>query len=115
VRRTHFRKFSLLKNSQSTQTVTAVQPSTQQNQLDADFTALGNALQSGDMSGAQDALKKLGQDLESPNSTTKAHHHHHHHGGKPPSEATASSTSVSGATATSGSSSSNTNNLDVLI
>jgi len=50
---------------------------------------LGKALQSGDIGGAQDALKKLGQGLQSSNSTAKAHHHHYDHGGKPPSDAAA--------------------------
>jgi hypothetical protein len=103
---------SLLQNTQSSQTATAAQPSPQQSQLNADFTALGSALQSGDINGAQNALKKLGEDLQS---TGKAHHHHHHHGGKPPSDATASSTGVSSTAATSGSTSSSGSNLNVLI
>jgi DNA-binding FadR family transcriptional regulator len=106
---------SLMKSSQSAQAVTAVQPSTQQSELNADFTALGNALQSGDLNGAQDALKKLGQDVQSTSSTGKAHHHHHHHGGKSPSDAIASSTTVSSAAAANGSAGSSGNNLNILV
>ncbi len=105
----------LLGKTQTPQAVAAPQSSGQQNQLSADFAALGKALQSGDIGGAQDALKKLGQDLQPSNSTAKAHHHHHHHGGKPPSDATASSTAASSTAATSDSTSSSGANLDVLI
>jgi hypothetical protein len=43
--------------------------------ISADFAALGKALQSGDLNGAQAALKQLQQDL---GSARQAHHHHHH-------------------------------------
>jgi hypothetical protein len=41
----------------------------------ADFSALDQALKSGDLKGAQDAFAKLQQDMQS----VKGHHHHHHH------------------------------------
>ena len=103
----------LLGGTQTSQAVTAATASGQQNQMSADFTALGNALQSGNMNAAQDALKKLVQDAQSTGSTGKAHRHHHHHGGKPPSDATA--TAVSSTSATSESTTSNGTSLNVLV
>jgi len=47
------------------------------NSLDTDLTALGQALQSGSMSSAQDAFAKLQQDLQS-TQQGQGHHHHHH-------------------------------------
>ena len=46
-----------------------------QNPFSADFSALDQALKSGDLKGAQDAFAKLQQDMQS----VKGHHHHHHH------------------------------------
>lgn len=101
---------SLMQNAQSSQATTGQQASGQQSQFSTDFAALGKALQSGDMSAAQDALKKLGQDMQS---TGKAHHHHHHHpGGGAPSQATASSTAV---TSTAGTTDSSGNNVNTLL
>ncbi len=45
--------------------------------LNADLTALGQALQSGSMSSAQDAFAKLQQDLQS-TQQSQGHRHHHH-------------------------------------
>jgi len=47
------------------------------NSLSADLTALGQALQSGSMSSAQDAFAKLQQDLQSIQQG-QGHRHHHH-------------------------------------
>lgn len=48
--------------------------------LNVDMTALGQALQSGNISSAQDAYAKLQQDLQStqPGQGVGRHHHHHH-------------------------------------
>ena len=89
----------LLGSNTSVQPASSSQSSGSQTQFSVDFAALGNALQSGDMSGAQDALKKLGQDLQS---TGKAHHHHHHHGGSAPTENSTSTTDPSNSNTTSG-------------
>ena len=48
------------------------------NSLGADIATLGKALQSGDLSSAQDAFKKVQQDLKS---VHHGHHHHKHGGG----------------------------------
>ncbi len=45
--------------------------------IGADLTAIGQALQSGDVSSAQTAYAKLQQDLQGVRG-----HHHHHHGGQ---------------------------------
>ncbi len=104
---------SLMQNSQSSQGTTTQQANGQQNQFSTDFAALGKALQSGDVSGAQTALKKLQQDMQSSSSTTKTHHHHHHHhGGEAPSQATASSSAVN---STAGSTDSTGTNINTLL
>ncbi len=46
-----------------------------QNPFAADFSALDQALKSGNLKNAQDAFAKLQQDMQS----VKGHHHHHHH------------------------------------
>ena len=58
--------------SAASQTQTGQQGSGQ-SQFAADLSALGQALQSGDLTKAQDALTKLQQDMQS------AHKRHHHH------------------------------------
>jgi hypothetical protein len=45
------------------------------NAFDADLNAVGQALQSGNLSNAQGAFAKLQQDVQS----VQGHHHHHHH------------------------------------
>ncbi len=104
---------SLMQNSQSSQGATTQQASGQQSQFSADFAALGKALQSGDVSGAQAAFKQLQQDMQSASSTTKTHHHHHHHhGGGAPSQATASTSAVN---STAGSTDSTGTNINTLL
>jgi hypothetical protein len=46
--------------------------------MNADLQAVGKALQSGDVQGAQSALDKLRQDMRG---AMGGHHHHGHHGG----------------------------------
>ncbi len=58
--------------SAGSQTQTGQQGNSQ-SQLAGDFSALGQALQSGDLTKAQDALTKLQQDMQT------AHKRHHHH------------------------------------
>jgi hypothetical protein len=52
-------------------------PNSPSSQIQQDFAAVGQALQSGDLSGAQQAFQKFQQDVQS------AHHgrHHHRHAG----------------------------------
>jgi len=47
------------------------------NPLSTDVSALGSALQSGDLSGAQAAFSKLQQDMQALAATHHRHHHHH--------------------------------------
>lgn len=47
------------------------------NPLSADFSALGQALQSGDLATAQSDFAQLQQDMQS---LFQTHHHHHHQG-----------------------------------
>lgn len=46
------------------------------NTINQDFSALGQALQSGNLSDAQNAFSTLQQDLQQ---SGQVHHHHHHH------------------------------------
>jgi ribosomal protein S20 len=82
----------------------------QQSQFSTDLAAVGSALQSGNISGAQDALKKLGQDMQS---AGKAHHHHHHHHGGAAQSSTTASTN--GVTAPLGSNSSSGSSVNLLV
>jgi len=84
----------------------------EQSQVSTDFAALGKALQSGNISAAQDAMKKLAQDMQS---SRRAHHHHHHHGTRAASDTTASSSTSTDVTATSGSTGSAGTSIDTLL
>jgi hypothetical protein len=84
----------------STPMTTGTQANAKQALFTADFDALGKALQSGDLNAAQDAFKKLGQDMLSAGKTHR-HHHHHHHGASSVNQDSASSTQT-GTTASSG-------------
>ena len=53
--------------------------STSGTSLSQDLTALGSALQSGNLTAAQQAFQTLTQGLQSLQQTQGAHHHHHHH------------------------------------
>lgn len=75
--------------------------------LNADMTALGQALQSGNISSAQDAYAKLQQDLQSTQQGQGVGRHHHHHHAASGSQNPISSyiaNSVLGSTATAASS-----------
>jgi len=62
-------------------------------QRNQDMTALGSALNSGDLKGAQQALANLQQDMQA----SRAGHHHHHHGGNAQSASAAATSSTSSA------------------
>lgn len=47
------------------------------NTIKADYDALGNALQSGDLTTAQAAFTKLQSDLQAVGGAHRGHHHHH--------------------------------------
>jgi soluble cytochrome b562 len=71
-----------------------------QNQFATDFSALGQALQSGNVTQAQKAFATLQQDMQS----VQGHHHHHrHHHGSASTQSTDSTTSNSSAQSTNGS------------
>jgi hypothetical protein len=55
------------------------QPFGSNSQANSDFQALSSALQSGDVSAAQQAFASLKQDLQSAGGVHRRHHHHHHH------------------------------------
>ena len=87
---------SLPNSSAGNQTQTG-QPGSGQNQFATDFTALGQALQSGNVTQAQKALATLQQDMQS----VQGHHHRHrHHHGSAGTQSTNSSTSNSSAQST---------------
>ena len=64
-------------NQQSTQ---QSQPFGSNSQANSDFQSLSSALQSGDISSAQQAFANLKQDLQSSGSVRGRHHHHHRTG-----------------------------------
>ena len=93
----------LLPNSSAVSQAQSGQQNSSQNNFITDLNALGQALQSGDLTKAQDAFAKLQQDTQS---VHKRHHHHHQSG--------AAQNSLSASDADSGSGSSTTgNNLNV--
>jgi len=72
-------------NSQQSAAATATAAS---GPLDNDLAAIGNALQKGDLNGAQTAFATLQKDMQQMRQTQGGqqtqgahHHHHHHHGG----------------------------------
>jgi hypothetical protein len=75
--------------SAGSQTQTGQQGSGQ-SQFAADLSALSQALQSGDLTKAQDAFAKLQQDMQSAH---KRHHHHHHNSGASQDSASSSNNS----------------------
>lgn len=81
--------------SASTQSTTGIQTDNgqqggSQNPLSTDLNAVGQALQSGDLSDAQSAFAKLQQDMLS----VQGHHHYHHHNASVGAESTAPTTST---------------------
>lgn len=79
------------------------QPGSVQSPLATDFSALGQALQSGDLPKAKDAFAKLLQDMQS----VQGHHRHHHHKASASIQSTASTTSSPSVGSTAGSGSIN--------
>jgi hypothetical protein len=67
----------LRSNAPMLQTGQTGQAKSSSNPLSADVSALGSALQSGDLSGAQAAFSKLQQDMQALGATHHRHHHHH--------------------------------------
>jgi hypothetical protein len=72
-----------------------------QNQFGTDLSAVGQALQNGDLSGAQQAFATLQQDMQSVQG--QHHYHHHHHHGSSSTQSTSSATSNSSSQSTNGS------------
>ncbi|MGD0626086.1 MAG: hypothetical protein ABSB32_15380 [Thermodesulfobacteriota bacterium] len=79
----------LLPNSSAGNQTQNGQQGSGQNAFATDFSALGKALQSGDLSAAQTAFAKLQQDTQS----VQGHHHHHHHKASASTQSTAPTTS----------------------
>jgi len=102
---------SIFQSNAGTKTASLTSSNGEQNQVSTDFAALGKALQSGNISAAQDAMKKLAQDMQSSQRT----HHHHHHGTHAASDATAPSSTSTDVTATSGSTGSAGTYIDTLL
>jgi len=74
--------------------------------LSTDLAAVGSALQSGDLSGAQSAFTTLTQDLQGTQQSqgtqrTYGHHHHHHHGSSQATDSSQTSNTSSQASGTS--------------
>jgi ribosomal protein S20 len=73
----------LLQSSQSSSGQQQTASTTSSSPLQTDFNNLGNALASGDLSGAQSAFTQLQSDLsaatQSGTSQAGGHHHHRHH------------------------------------
>ena len=89
----------LLPNSSADNQAQTGQSGSGQNQFATDFSALGQALQSGDVTQAQKAFATLQQDMQS----VQGHHHHRHHHGSASTQSTNSPTSNSSAQSTTGS------------
>lgn len=90
----------LLPNSSAGNQAQNGQSGSGQNQFATDFNALGQALQSGDVTQAQKAFATLQQDMQS----VQGHHHHRHHHGFTNTQSTGSSASNSSVQSTNGSS-----------
>ena len=90
----------LLPNSSAGNQTQTGQSGSGQNQFATDLSALGQALQSGNVTQAQQAFAKLQQDMQS---VQGQHHHHRHHHGSSSTQSTNSTTSNSSAQSTNGS------------
>jgi hypothetical protein len=93
---------SLPANAGATSAASAAGSSTASQPVSAigsDFQAIGQALQSGDLSAAQQAFAKLQQDGQSAIQAHGGGHHHHHHGSGAGVPATASTSSSSSSSA----------------
>jgi urate oxidase len=86
--------------------------------LAQEFTALGQALQTGNLSAAQQAYSAMQQDAQSISQTQGHHHHHHHHSGASSNSQTStdgSSSSTSSTSTTGASSSTDTSSVSSLM
>jgi hypothetical protein len=79
----------LLPNSSAGNQTQNGQQGSGQSPFATDFSALGQALQSGDVTKAQQAYAKLQQDMQA----VQGHHHHHHHNASASIQSTAPTTS----------------------
>lgn len=91
--------------SSSNTTTTGSASSTSEDPISTDFSALGQALSSGNLTQAQGAFSQLQGDVKTAEQTnaaqsqtapTQTHHHHHHHGGGGSASSTSSSSSSTG-------------------
>ncbi|HZR58299.1 MAG TPA: hypothetical protein VFA74_15600 [Terriglobales bacterium] len=64
-------------------------------QINQDLSTLGSDLQSGNLSGAQQAYASLQQDLNASASAGQVHHHHHQSSGPPSSTSTSNTSNFS--------------------
>jgi hypothetical protein len=92
--------------SSQSSTSTSSSNGTSTSSLGSDFSALGKALQSGDLAGAQKAFAQVQQDMKT---TGAGHHHHHHH----QSQAAASSTTTQDTSGTTSSTSTSGNSVNL--
>lgn len=76
---------SLSPQSSSASSATSSSGSTSSNPIAQEFQELSQALQSGNLTGAQQDYSQLQQDFQSQSSSGE-HHHHHHSGGSGSSE-----------------------------
>jgi hypothetical protein len=76
--------YALMQSAQGAGTTPAATSASNQSTagpVQSDLNSLNQALQSGDISGAQKLLTQLQQDLQASGQNYGGHHHHHHHGG----------------------------------
>jgi outer membrane protein assembly factor BamD (BamD/ComL family) len=92
-------------DASSSNTTTTGSASTSDDPISTDFSALGQALSSGNLTQAQGAFSQLQGDVktaeqanaaQSQTAPTQTHHHHHHHGGGGSASSTSSSSSSTG-------------------
>jgi outer membrane protein assembly factor BamD (BamD/ComL family) len=68
-------------NTSSTSSLTSTSSSQSSNPLEQAFSQLGQDLQSGNLSAAQQDYENIRQDMQSQTQQAQGHGHHHHHGG----------------------------------
>jgi hypothetical protein len=86
-------------NSATTTSANATSSANGTSSIGSDFSALGQALQSGDLAGAQKAFAQLQQDMQT---ARTGHHHHHHSQASNASAATQDSSATTSSSSTSG-------------
>jgi hypothetical protein len=93
---------TLQAGAQSNSQTSANQPFGKNSQANTDYQNLTSALQSGSLSGAQQAYTSLQNDLKSTQSAHSAHKgHHHHHSSSATSSTSSSTTSATSSTTSS--------------